>query len=99
MVKRFWGRLIGKVSGIKGVGTLGRAVGALCAVVAFVQVATMNTVMAAEAVDVPDLGIDWASIGTAAATTLGVVVVGLLGVKVAISIVNMAIRMFSRMFS
>ncbi len=38
-------------------------------------------------------------IGATAATVLGAVVVGLLGVKVAISVVNMAIKMFSRMFS
>ena len=99
MVKRFWGRLIGKISGIKSVGTLGRAVGALCAVVAFVQVAAMNTVMAAEAVSIPDIGIDWADVGTKAAATIGIMVAGLIGIKIALAIINAGTRMLGRMLS
>ncbi len=89
MLKKLWGRVS---SGF------GRVVGVACAAVAFVQCAVMGRVMAAD-VTVPDLGIDWAEIGTTAAAVLGAVVVGLIGVKVAISVVNMAIKMFSRMFS
>ena len=79
MVKRFWGRLVESVSGIKSVGTLGRAVGTVGAAVAFVYAFALNTAMAAD-VTVPDIGVDWGSVGTEAGTALGEVVIGLIGV-------------------
>ncbi len=89
MLKKVWGRVTGGI---------GRVVGVVCAVVAFVQVAGMKAVMAAD-VAIPDTGIDWADIGTKAGVALGAVIVGLIGVKIAMAIINAAIRMMSRMFS
>ncbi len=99
MLKKLWGRVCSVFSGKKETGTLGRAVGAVCAAVAFVHVAMMNVVMAEDSVVIPDIGVDWADIGTKAGVALGAVVIGLIGVKIALTIINAAIRMFSRMFA
>ncbi len=74
MLKKLWGRVCSAFSGNEGTGRFGRAVGAVCAAVAFVHVAMMNVVMAEDAVTVPDIGVDWADIGTKAGVALGAVV-------------------------
>ncbi len=99
MLKKVWGRV---VSAVQGVGEsvssgFGRAVGVACAVVAFVQFAVMDTVFAADPMTLPDIGVDWTEVGTLAATAIGVMVAGLIGIKIALAIVNAGVRMLGRM--
>lgn len=99
MVQKFRGWVCGKVEGVRGLATtgVGKVVGAVAVAVAFVQVLAMETVMAADAVTIPDIGVDWADVGAKAGTALGLVVIGLIGVKIAMAIINAAVKMLGRM--
>ncbi len=100
MLKNLWGRVVGAVRCVgEAVSTgAGKVVAFAVTVIGVGKVAVMNTAAAAD-VAVPDIGVDWGSVGTNAGTALGEVVVGLIGVAIAIAIVKAGIRLMRSMFA
>ncbi len=101
MLKKVWGRVVSAVQGVGEAVSTGAgkvfAVGA--SVIGVGYAASMSTAMAADSISIPDIGVDWGSIGTSAGQALGEVVIGLVGVAVAVAIVKAGIRLMRSMFS